>query len=87
MKPVRILQSGYTLVELLVAMSIGVILIGAVIATYVTQTQTYNTTSSQAATQNAENAIAAVVTPIIRATGFVGCLTNSQPVPNLNAGG
>ena len=87
MKPGRILERGYTLVELLLAMSIGVVLIGAVIVAYVTQTQTYNTTTSQAGTQNAENAIAALVTPIIRATGFFGCLTNTQPIPNLNAGG
>ena len=87
MKPGRILERGYTLVELLVAMSIGLILVGAVIAAYVTQTQTYNATSSVAGTQSAENAIAALVTPIVRATGFFGCLTNTQPIPNLNAGG
>ena len=88
MKPRQVLQRGYTLVELLVAMTIGIILIGAVIVVYVTQTQTYKATNSQAGTQNAENAIAALVTPVIRSAGFVGCSTIWQPfVSNLIAGG
>ena len=81
-------QRGYTLLELLVAMTIGIVLIGAVIMVYVTQTQIYKATNSQAGTQNAENAIAALVTPAIRAAGFMGCSNIWQPfVSNLNAGG
>lgn len=88
MKPRPIIQRGYTLVELLVAMAIGIILIGAVIVVYVAQTQTYKVINSQAGTQNAENAIAALLTPVIRAAGFVGCSTILQPVTSiLNAGG
>jgi type IV pilus assembly protein PilW len=86
-----LLQRGYTLVELLVAMSIGIILIGAVIVVYLAQTQTYRVVNSQAGIQNAENAIAALVAPAVRAAGFVGCSTISQPpdslTSNLNAGG
>lgn len=92
MKPRSVLQRGYTLVELLVAMTIGIVLIGAMIVVYVTQTQTYKATNSQAGTQSAENAIAALVTPVIRAAGFVGCSTilptAGQTVSSiLNAGG
>lgn len=84
-KPVN--QRGYTLVELLVAMSIGIILLGGVIIVYVAQAQTYKVVNSQAGTQNAENAIAALLTPVIRAAGFVGCSTILQPLTsNLNAG-
>ncbi len=88
MKIRQVLQRGFTLVELMVAMTIGVILIGAVIEVYLAQTKTYRTSSSQAGIQNAENAIAALVTPVIRAAGFVGCSTTQQTlVSNLNPGG
>ena len=88
MKPNPVLQRGYTLVELLVAMTLGIILIGAVFLVYMAQTKTYRVINSQAGIQNAENAIAALVTPAIRAAGFVGCSTILQPfISNLNAGG
>lgn len=81
------IQGGYSLIELLVAMAIGVILIGGVIVTYLVQTQVYKITNSQASIQNAENAIAALVTPVVRSAGFVGCATVNQAVTNsLNAG-
>lgn len=88
MKPGPVLQRGFTLVELLVAMTVGVILLGAVIEVYVVQTKTNKTSNSQAGFQNAENAIAALVTPVIRAAGFAGCSTLQQTlVSNLNPGG
>jgi type IV pilus assembly protein PilW len=91
MKSRPILQRGYTLVELMVAMSIGIILIGAVIVVYLAQTQTYKVVNSHSGIQNAENAIAALVAPAVRAAGFVGCSTILQPptalTSNLNAGG
>ena len=84
--PQRI-QRGYSLIELLIAMAIGVILIGGVIVTYLVQTQVYKITNSQASIQNAENAIAALVTPIVRTAGFLGCSTVDQAVTNsLNTG-
>jgi type IV pilus assembly protein PilW len=80
-------HNGYTLVELLVAMSIGIILIGGVIMVYVAQAQTYKVANTQASIQNAENAIAALVVPIVRAAGFVGCSTITQPLTSvLNPG-
>lgn len=88
MKPRCTHQRGFTLVEILVAMSIGIILLGGVIVVYSAQANTYKVVNSQAGTQNAENAITALVTPIIRAAGFVGCSTILQPLTsNLNAGG
>lgn len=88
MKPRQVFQGGFTLVELLVAMTIGVILLGAVIEVYVVQTKSHKTANSQAGVQNAENAIAALVTPIIRAAGFAGCSTLQQTLAsNLNPGG
>ncbi|MFC5474694.1 PilW family protein [Paraherbaspirillum soli] len=78
---------GVSLVELMVAMTIGLILVAAVIGVYLAQTRTYKTTNSQASIQNAENAISALLTPTIRAAGFSGCATLVQALSNLNPGG
>jgi type IV pilus assembly protein PilW len=91
MTPKPIVQRGYTLVELMVAMSIGIILIGAVIVVYLAQTRIYKVVNSNSEIQNSENAIAALVAPAVRAVGFVGCSNMLQPplsfTSNLNAGG
>jgi type IV pilus assembly protein PilW len=78
---------GFTLVELLIAMAIGLILVGAAISLYMAQTQVYRSTNSQASIQNAENAIAELVGPTIRATGFGGCSTLNAAITNFVAGG
>lgn len=81
-------QTGLSLVELLVAMTVGLLLLGAVIEVYLAQTRIYRIASAQASIQNAENAIAALLTPVIRAAGFVGCSTLQQTLfSNLNPGG
>ena len=80
-------QAGFTLVELMVALAIGVFMIGAVISVYIAQSQTYKGSNSQAAIQTAENAIAAIVVPAVRGAGFAGCGTVAGAVSNLVAGG
>jgi type IV pilus assembly protein PilW len=79
-------QRGVTLVELLVALTVGVLLIGAVIAVYLAQSQTNKSTSAQASIQNAENAINALVTTVVRGAGFSGCATLGSATSNLNPG-
>ena len=87
MKSRQQICKGYSLIELLISMSIGVVLIGIIIVSYVVQNQVYKVTNSQAATQNAANAISALVTPLVRSVGFVGCSTTSQGLTiSLNAG-
>lgn len=81
-KPVR----GFSLIELMVAMGIGIFLVGAALSVYLAQTQTYKTTNSQASIQNAENAIAALVTPIVRSAGFAGCGSLRNSTSNLTPG-
>ncbi len=87
MRRLKSSQNGYTLVELLVAMAIGLVLIGGVITAYLVQTQVYKVTNSQAAIQNAENAIAVLVLPVIKSSGFLGCSTTDQPTTNTLNGG
>lgn len=87
MKRLKPSQGGYTLIELLVAMAIGLVLIGGVITAYLVQTQVYKVTNSQAAIQNAQNAIAVLLLPVIKSSGFLGCSTTDQTTTNnLNAG-
>lgn len=71
MKRSRQPQRGFTLVELMVAVTIGLILIGAVIVVQSVQSQVYKSTNAQASIQDAENAIAALVTPAVRGAGFL----------------
>jgi len=73
MRHIKNYQQGLSLVELMVALTIGVILLGAVSAIFITQNNSYKTTNTQAAIQSSENAITALVTPVIRDSGYLGC--------------
>lgn len=81
------LQKGFSIVELMIATSIGFLLSLAVTQIYLAQTQVYKTSNSQDLIQSSQNAISYLVTPVIRAAGFTGCSTISTAVSNLNAGG
>lgn len=67
-------QRGFSLVELMVAVTIGLIILAAVSGIFVTSKSTYNTTDSLARLQ--ENARFAVhyLSRDIRMAGFAGCL-------------
>jgi type IV pilus assembly protein PilW len=78
---------GFSLVEVMVGLTLGMILSIAVLGVYLAQKNTYRTNTSQATIQNSESAIAALVTPTIRSAGFSGCTTTLQASSNLNAGG
>lgn len=80
-------QKGFSLVELMVASLIGLIISYAVLEIYLAQSRLYKTSSSQDLIQSSENAIANLITPIIRSAGFTGCGTLSTAISNLNAGG
>ena len=78
---------GFTLIELMIGLTLGLMLSIAVISVYFAQANTYKTNMSLAAIQSAESAISALLTPIIRSAGFCGCTTVSQAMSNLNPGG
>ena len=73
-------QRGFSLVELMVAVTIGLIILAAVSGIFVTSKSTYNTTDSLARLQ--ENARFAVhyLSRDIRMAGFAGCLDDLKSV-------
>lgn len=78
---------GFSLVEIMIGLTLGVILSIAVLGVYLAQKNTYKTNTSQAVIQNAESAIAELITPAIRSAGFCGCNSVIQALSNLNPGG
>ena len=76
MRPSR----GFTLVEMMVAVAIGLIVLAGLATVFIAQRQVYSTASSQGAIQNADNALSAILSPAIRGAGFTGCgtLTTSR---------
>ncbi len=78
---------GFSLIELMVGLTIGLMLSVGVLGVYMAQFNTYKTNMSQASIQSAENAISALISPIIRSAGFCGCANVTKAISNLNAGG
>ncbi|MET3654816.1 PilW family protein [Dyella japonica] len=66
-------QAGFGLIELMLAMMLGLIVSAGAIVIFVAQRQVYSNASSQALIQNADNALSAIITPVIRGAGFLGC--------------
>ena len=78
---------GFSLVEIMIGLTLGIILSIGIITVYLAQKNIYKTNVSQASIQNAESAIAQLITPTIRSAGFGGCNTLLTALSNLNAGG
>jgi len=78
---------GFSLVEIMIGLTLGMILSIAVIGVYLAQKNIYRTNTSQAVIQDTESAIAALVIPTIRMAGFSGCSNVVNALSNLNAGG
>jgi len=80
-------QTGLTLLEILVALTAGLLLLGAVLAVYVTSNQTSRQTDNSARLQeNARYAFNAIE-QAVRMTGFSGCAQNGNVfnLPNIYA--
>jgi type IV pilus assembly protein PilW len=84
MKRNYLYQHGLSLIELMIALVVGLLIVLAMLGVYLAQTQIYRTSVSQSAIQNIENAISALITPIIRSAGFSGCNTVVRVLSNLN---
>jgi type IV pilus assembly protein PilW len=78
---------GFSLVEVMIGLTLGLILSVAIIGVYLAQVSTYKTSNTQALIQSAENAITELITPILRSAGNCGCTSTNRAMSNLNAGG
>lgn len=66
-------SAGFGLIELMLAMVLGLIVLAGVLVVFIAQRQVYQSSNSQALIQDANNALSAVITPVIRGAGFTGC--------------
>lgn len=66
-------NKGFTLVELMIAMTISIVLIGVVIETFLSSRQAYRLQESQARMQEDARFIFHVFSHSIRQAGYVGC--------------
>lgn len=80
-------QQGFSLIELMLASTIGLVIGVSILGIYLAQSRLYKTSNSQDLIQSSENAIANLVSPILRGAGFTGCGTITSAYSNLNAGG
>lgn len=68
---------AFTLLELMIAMALGLIVIAGILTVFAALRRVDRTALAQAAVQNADNAISAALDPAIRGAGFGGCSTLS----------
>ena len=65
--------AGFGLIELMIAMALGLLVLAGVLVVFIAQRQVYQNSTSQSLVQDADNALSAVITPIVRGAGFTGC--------------
>jgi type IV pilus assembly protein PilW len=66
-------HAGFGLVELMIAMALGLFVVAGVLVVFIAQRQVYQSSNSQSLIQDADNAISAIITPVVRGAGFTGC--------------
>ncbi len=66
-------QAGLSLVELMVAMILGLILVGGVIQIYISNNQTYRVTEAASRIQESGRAALRILSRHVRMAGFTGC--------------
>jgi len=79
-------HAGFSLVELMIAIGLGLIVVAGVLVVFLAQRQVYQAASSQALIQDADNALSAIITPVIRGAGFTGCGTIGNGIRNYATG-
>lgn len=82
MKLMATKQQGFTLVELMVAMTIGLILLGGVITILTSSQQVYRVNDALARMQENARYAFQVLSRDIRMAGYFGCAGNGAPVVN-----
>lgn len=71
-------QSGLSLIELLIAMALGLVLTLGVTQIYLGSSVTYRQTQGFAHAQESSRFVSAMLTPALRSAGSFGCLTQSN---------
>lgn len=71
---------GFGLIELMIAMTVGLLVLAGVLVIFIAQRQAYQSATSQALMQDTGNALSAIITPVVRSAGFTGCSTISDGV-------
>ncbi|MCW5597848.1 MAG: PilW family protein [Nitrosomonas sp.] len=82
MKQMATKQQGFTLVELMIAMTIGLILLGGVITILTSSQQVYRVNDALARMQENARYAFQVLARDIRMAGYFGCAGNGTPVVN-----
>ena len=70
-------QNGFSMIELMVSIAIGLILLIGLVQIVVMNQSKYAATTSQGETQNAELALQNIFGPALRGAGFFGCSSNT----------
>lgn len=80
-------QAGFSLVELMVALVIGLILTAGVISVFITSKSTYNLNNALGAVQENGRFAMGFIEPPLRMAGYTGCAHNASTYTNhLNGG-
>ncbi|MEO1119413.1 MAG: prepilin-type N-terminal cleavage/methylation domain-containing protein, partial [Pseudomonadota bacterium] len=79
-------QSGYTLIELLIALTIGAFLIGGILQLYVGSKKSYSTQQALTELQEVGRFSLNMMVRDIRLAGYAGCGTSGSVVNTLNGG-
>lgn len=75
-------QSGLSLVELMVAMAIGLVLLGGIYQAFFSSTTTYESQQGSARLQESGRFAISVIGKEIRLAGYFGCLSNVSTLTN-----
>lgn len=77
-------QSGFSLIELMIAVTLGLVLVGLVLPVFITNVQTFNFSKGVARTQESARAALGEVARHIRTVGFTGCNSRDIAIVNLS---
>lgn len=73
----RPLSPGYTLIELMISITLGLLLLAIVVEVFVNARTTYSANSTQGQMQDAELTLSSLLGQSLRTTGFYGCSSTS----------
>lgn len=78
-------QRGFSFIELMIAVTLGMVLMGLVIPLFISNVQTFNFSKGVARTQETARAALGEMARNIRTVGYTGC--NSRDIPLVNLSG